>query len=92
MVAARLAQPPLDLPGDFGSRNAVAVMQRGKRSRGKKFVGQSDLTEGRMDAGAHQQARNRLSEAADDGVVLGDDDETTGLAGFAQNRFVHRAA
>lgn len=39
-----------------------------------------------MDARAHQQRGHGFAEAADHGVVLGDDNEAAGLAGFAQDR------
>ena len=54
-------------------RDAVALMQRRKRAGVKELVGQADLPERRRHAGAQQQARHRLAEAADDGVVLGHD-------------------
>ncbi len=40
-----------------------------------------------MNAGAHQKSGDGFAEAADDSVVLGDDDQATGLAGLAEDRF-----
>ncbi len=61
-------------------------MQRRQRAGGEKLVGKPDLPERRMDARAHQQRRHGFAEAADHGVVLGDDDEAARLARLAQDR------
>ena len=60
-------------------------MQGRKRAGIQKFVGKSDLTERRMNAGTHQEPGYGLAEAADDRVVLGNDYQASGLAGLTAN-------
>ena len=86
------SEPALDRRCDGASGEAVTIVQCWKRTGGEKLVGQRDLSESRMDARAHQQCGNRLTQATDLAVVLGDDDQTTGLAGFAAGSFRRRAA
>src|SRR6266567_8625 len=88
MAAANAAalQPSLDLLCHSGCRNAVLVMQCRKRSSIQELVRESDLSKGRVNAGTHQNSRDGLSEAADDRVILGDNDQATKPAGFSAYR------
>src|SRR6478609_10697419 len=81
------SEPAFDRRRYRGGGKAVTIVQCRKRTGGEKLVGQRDLPESRMDARAHQQRCNRLTQATDLAVVLGDDNQTTGLARFAEDRF-----
>ena len=61
------------------------IVQRGKCSGRQKCVGKSDLTKGWMNAGTHQNSGDGLSKTANDTVVLGNDNQTPGLPGLAQD-------
>src|SRR3981189_2713604 len=81
------SEPALDRRRDGAGGEAVTIVQCRKCTGGEKLVGQRDLPESRMGARAHQQRGNRLTQTTDLAVVLGDDDQTTGLARFAEDRF-----
>jgi hypothetical protein len=66
-------------------------VQRRQCAGFEERIGQRDLFERRMRAGAHQQPRDRFAEPAVDGMVLGNDDHASRLcAGLENCRLIKR--
>src|SRR4051812_6692376 len=75
-IVVTSAEPGLDARRQRGAADAIAVVQCRQGAGVEERIGQTgELEAGRLDPVPEQRRRDRLAEAADHRVILGDDDQ-----------------